>query len=48
MKEKDFVVSNIHGGMEPEQRNEVMREFREGATRILISTDLMARGIDVH
>lgn len=48
MKEKNFVVSCIHGGMEPEVRNETMREFREGASRILISTDLLARGIDVH
>ena len=25
-----------------------MEEFRKGASRILISTDLLARGIDVH
>lgn len=25
-----------------------MKEFREGASRILIATNLMARGIDVH
>ena len=48
MKEKDFVVSNIHGSMPMEKRNEVMKEFRDGASRILISTDLLARGIDVH
>ena len=48
MKEKNFVVSCIHGGMESDVRNETMREFREGASRILISTDLLARGIDVH
>ena len=48
MKEKNFVVSNIHGGMDMEIRNKVMQEFRAGASRILISTDLLARGIDVH
>lgn len=48
MKEKNFVVSSIHGSMPMENRNEVMNEFREGASRILISTDLLARGIDVH
>lgn len=48
MTEKNFVVSCIHGSMPMEKRNEVMKEFREGASRILISTDLLARGIDVH
>ena len=48
MREKDFVVSCIHGSMEQDKRNAVMKEFREGASRILISTDLLARGIDVH
>jgi len=48
MREKEFIVSCIHGSMEQEKRNAVMKEFREGASRILISTDLLARGIDVH
>ena len=48
MREKDFVVSNIHSGLKMEERNKVMQEFREGASRILISIDLTARGIDVH
>lgn len=48
MRGKDFVVSCIHGSMPQEKRNEVMKEFREGASRILISTDLLARGIDVQ
>lgn len=48
MRAKDFVVSCIHGSMPHEKRNEVMKEFREGASRILISTDLLARGIDVQ
>merc|ERR1712093_381506 len=29
-------------------RNLVMREFRPGSSRVLISTDLLARGIDVQ
>jgi translation initiation factor 4A len=48
MREKEFIVSCIHGSMEQDKRNSVMKEFREGASRILISTDLLARGIDVH
>ena len=29
-------------------RNTILKEFRSGATRVLITTDLLARGIDVQ
>jgi translation initiation factor 4A len=48
MNRKDFTVSFIHGGMEQKERELVLKEFRSGASRVLITTDLMARGIDVH
>ena len=48
LKQKDFIISCIHGTLEQEKRNEVMRDFRDGVSRILVSTDLLARGIDVH
>eukprot|EP00178_Gracilaria_changii_P002194 TRINITY_DN13287_c0_g1_i1.p1 TRINITY_DN13287_c0_g1~~TRINITY_DN13287_c0_g1_i1.p1 ORF type:complete len:190 (+),score=35.62 TRINITY_DN13287_c0_g1_i1:33-572(+) len=48
MRESQFAVSYINGQMPQEERMQVMREFRSGASRILISTDLLARGIDVH
>ncbi len=38
----------IHGGMETHERNEVMKKFRLGTCRLLITTDLLARGIDVQ
>jgi translation initiation factor 4A len=34
--------------MSQEDRNIIMKEFRSGTSRILISTDLLARGIDVQ
>jgi len=34
--------------MPPRARKEILEQFRKGKTRILISTDLLARGIDVH
>ena len=34
--------------MEQAQRETIMREFRSGSTRVLITTDLLARGIDVQ
>ena len=42
LREKEFTVSSIHGDMDQVQRDMIMREFRTGATRILISTDLLA------
>lgn len=45
--EEEFTVSYIHGEMSQEIRDEVMAEFRNGKSRILITTDLLARGIDV-
>lgn len=48
MKEKDFVVSSTHGDMEQNTRDVIMREFRSGSSRVLITTDLLARGIDVQ
>ena len=48
MTESDFVVSILHGEQEQTQRNLVMQQFRKGASRVLITTDLMARGIDVQ
>lgn len=48
MTTNGFVVSAIHAGMEKEQRENIMEEFRNGKSRILISTDLLARGIDIH
>lgn len=46
MNERDFTVAHLHGDMDPEQRELVMRTFRTGAARVLITTDLLARGID--
>jgi len=48
MTDKDFVVSFMHGEMEQTQRELIMREFRSGSSRVLITTDLLARGIDVQ
>lgn len=46
--QEDFVVSLIHGGLEMDERSAVMKDFREGVSRVLLSTDLTARGIDVY
>jgi len=48
MHQKDFTVSAMHGDMEQKERDVIMREFRSGSSRVLITTDLLARGIDVQ
>merc|ERR1711879_875475 len=48
MSKRDFTVSVIHADLNQETRNLVMRHFRSGSSRVLISTDLLARGIDVQ
>jgi len=45
---RDFTVSQIHSDMNASERNLVMKEFRSGKTRILVATDIIARGIDVQ
>ena len=45
---KKTMVSSIHGDLKQFERDQVMRDFRQGATRVLITTDLLARGIDVY
>lgn len=48
MSQKDFTVSSMHGDMDQIERNVIMREFKSGSSRVLITTDLLARGIDVQ
>eukprot|EP00923_Selenidium_pygospionis_P005897 GHVN01010163.1.p1 GENE.GHVN01010163.1~~GHVN01010163.1.p1 ORF type:complete len:357 (-),score=38.75 GHVN01010163.1:833-1903(-) len=45
---KDFTVASIHGEMQQRNRDVVMQQFRSSAARILVTTDLLSRGIDVQ
>ncbi|CAG8575731.1 5137_t:CDS:2 [Diversispora eburnea] len=45
---REFTVSAMHGDMDQAQRDVIMKEFRSGSSRVLITTDLLARGIDVQ
>ena len=48
MREDNFTVAATHGSVDPNDRRRVMEEFRKGGSRVLITTDLLARGIDVQ
>mmetsp|Transcript_57834 Transcript_57834/g.136048 ORF Transcript_57834/g.136048 Transcript_57834/m.136048 type:complete len:403 (+) Transcript_57834:27-1235(+) len=47
MREANFTVSSMHGDMPQNDREAIMQEFRSGASRVLITTDVWARGLDV-
>lgn len=42
-----YSVDKIHGGIEQDERFDVMNEFKRGEFRYLIATDVAARGIDI-
>jgi ATP-dependent RNA helicase len=47
MRKANFTVVAMHGEMDQKEREEVMKSFRSGEYRVMIVTDLWARGIDV-
>jgi ATP-dependent RNA helicase DeaD len=44
---RGYEVESLHGGHNQEQRDRVMRRFREGTTQLLTATDVAARGLDI-
>ncbi|CAK9298192.1 unnamed protein product [Gordionus sp. m RMFG-2023] len=48
MRAANFTVSSMHSGMPQKERNEVMSAFRSFTTRVLITTDVWSRGLDVQ
>lgn len=47
LAEKGISHGIYHGGQEQEQREQSLIKFRNGSTRILLSTDLASRGLDI-
>jgi len=48
LQKENFTVSVIHGMMDNKERQKIVNKFASGNTRILISTNVLARGIDVQ
>lgn len=48
LERDNYSVTFIHGSMVQQERNEIMTKFRSGESRVLITTDLLARGIDIQ
>ena len=47
LKEKGIDRETFHGGMEQDERERALLKFRNDSTRILITTDLASRGLDI-
>ena len=47
MNDAGYKCTAIEGGMDHADRDRVVKEFRDGLTKILISTDVLSRGLDV-
>jgi superfamily II DNA/RNA helicase len=48
MQERGFNASPLHGDMQQVAREKAMTRFREGKLKLLVATDVAARGIDVE
>ena len=48
MRDNNFTVSYMHGQMPQKERDAIMEEFRSGESRVLITTDIWGRGLDVQ
>jgi len=47
LKEEDHSADAIHGDLRQSKRDRVMNAFRKGVKRILVATDVAARGLDI-
>ena len=47
LKKQEFPVDSLHGDMTQKTRDKVMNKFRNGNIRILVATDVAARGLDI-
>lgn len=47
LKKNNFPITTIHSNMTQIERDNVVKDFRDGKTRLLLTTDLLSRGIDI-
>ncbi|MDQ2871651.1 MAG: DEAD/DEAH box helicase [Candidatus Eremiobacteraeota bacterium] len=45
---RGYQAEALHGGLSQEQRDRVLRRFRDGMSEILVATDVAARGLDIE
>ncbi|RUO55938.1 ATP-dependent RNA helicase DbpA [Pseudidiomarina homiensis] len=47
LKSKGFSILTLHGDMEQKDRDQTMVQFANGSGRVLVATDVAARGLDI-
>ena len=47
LQEKGFTAGALHGDMQQKERTRTLNQLRDGRMRVLVATDVAARGIDV-
>ncbi|GAC1314498.1 MAG: hypothetical protein NVSMB21_25820 [Vulcanimicrobiaceae bacterium] len=47
LESRGYSGESLHGGLSQEQRDRVLRRFRDGASDMLVATDVAARGLDI-
>ncbi|HVM31614.1 MAG TPA: DEAD/DEAH box helicase [bacterium] len=48
LKAAGFKATQVHGGRTQSQRRQAIEQFRLGSYRVLVATDVAARGLDIH
>ena len=48
LRSHDVAVAGLHGGKHQDQRDKALRRFREGSIRVLVATNVAARGLDIR
>jgi superfamily II DNA/RNA helicase len=47
LEKNNFTITCIHSKMSQDERDNTMKDFRDGKTRLLLTTDILSRGIDI-
>ncbi len=48
LKQEKISVDGIHAGLDQKDRIKILNQFKKGKLRILVATDVLARGIDIE
>lgn len=48
LKKSGIDASEIHSDLDQAQREEVLRDFKNGKVKVLVATDILSRGIDIE